>query len=236
MRSFLRKIYRFFIPNKSINDSPLCENGERVDIDLCSKPDYESMDMYQKNHYQRYIFARDFVSAEMVCGDFACGSGYGSALIAEKAAKVTGIDIKQHVVDTISQRYAALSNLQFLCQDLLKIDYKNVFDLIVSFETVEHVEEHQIIELFTNFARALKNGGILIFSTPYLQKKTREAIELGFHLTFDIDEKKIASWLEQTGFTPESFHYQNYKAHEVVSSLDNKEIVICVARKTATAS
>lgn len=231
MRSFLRKIYRFFIPNTSIHNTPLSENGERVDIDLHSETDYEAMDMYQKNHFQRYVFAQKYVKPEMVCGDFACGSGYGSALIAKKAKKVTGIDIKQHVVDTVAKRYEAIENLEFHCHDLLKIDFENCYDLIVSFETVEHVEEPDVLELFKNFSKGLKSGGTLIFSTPFLQKKTREAVELGFHLTFDIDEAKISSWLAQTGFSPESFFYQNYQAHEVIPSLERKEIIVCVARK-----
>ncbi len=231
MRSILRKLYRTFFPNTSIHNSPLSENGERVDIDLCSDLSYEKMDMYQKNHFQRYIFAKKFVEPGMNCGDFACGSGYGSALLAENAAMVTGIDIKKHVVEKISDRYGSISNLKFVCQDLLKIDYDGIFDLIASFETVEHVKENEIITLFKNFSKALKENGILIFSTPYLQKKSKEAIELGFHQTFDIDEQKIASWLSQTNFNLESYFYQNYKTHEITSAADPKVIVICIARK-----
>lgn len=231
MRSILRKLYRTFFPNTAIHNSPLSENGERVDIDLCSDVSYEKMDMYQKNHFQRYIFAKKFVKPRMNCGDFACGSGYGSALLAETASTVTGIDIKKHVVEKISDRYSSISNLKFVCQDLLKIDYDGVFDLIASFETVEHVKEHEVITLFKNFSKALKENGILIFSTPYLQKKSKEAIELGFHQTFDIDEQKIASWLSQTNFNLESYFYQNYKTHEITPTADPKVIVICIARK-----
>lgn len=235
MRSILRKLYRSIFPNTSIHNSPLSENGERVDIDLCSNLSYEKMDMYQKNHFQRYIFAKTLVEKKMNCGDFACGSGYGSALLAEAAFQVTGIDIKKHVVETISDRYRSIPNLKFMCQDLLKIDFAEVFDLIASFETVEHVKEDEVIVLFRNFSKALKDDGILIFSTPYLQKKSKDAIELGFHQTFDIDEKKISSWLSQTNFNLDSCFYQNYQTHEVTASAGQKEIIVCIARKKAAA-
>ncbi len=227
----LRRLQAIFI-----GPSALAENGERVDIDLSSKPHYALMDMYQKSHYKRYLFARQYVRAGMVCGDFACGSGYGSALLAETADKVTGIDIKQNVIDAVADRYAKLHNVEFLCDDLRSIEFDGVYHLISSFETIEHVQEDDVIRLFRNFSRALKPDGILIFSTPYLQKRSREAVELGFHLTFDIDEAKIRSWLARAGLSPESFFYQNYKSHDVVKSLPDKDFVVCVARKADAAA
>ncbi len=43
-------------------------------------------------HWHRYAFARRFVAGRRVL-DVACGEGYGSALLAEAAAHVTGVDI-----------------------------------------------------------------------------------------------------------------------------------------------
>lgn len=216
--------------------SALAENGERVDINLKSKPRYALMDMYQKSHYKRYAFAKQYVRPGMTCGDFACGSGYGGALLAETAARVVAIDIKQHVIDTVAARYAGLHNVEFVCRDLRTIAYDREFDLIASFETIEHVAEQDVIALFRNFSSALKNGGILIFSTPYLQKRTPEAVAMGFHLTFDIDEARIISWLEAAGLSPEKFFYQNYRSHDVAASLADKDFVVCVARKTEAAA
>lgn len=222
----LRRLY-----SSLTGPSPLAEDGERVDIDLSSKPHYALMDMYQKSHYKRYLFAKKYVRPGMICGDFACGSGYGSVMLAETAAKVTGIDIKQNVIETVANRYAALRNVEFVCHDLRTIEFDVEYDLITSFETIEHVEANEVIGLFRNFSRALKHEGTLIFSTPYRQKKSREAVELGFHLTFDIDEATIRSWLAQAGLAPEGFFYQNYKSHDVVASLPDKDFIVCIAKK-----
>lgn len=235
MLSLLLRVYRHVVAIVS-GQPELTEDGERVDINLKSKPRYALMDMYQKNHYKRYVFAKQFVQPGMVCGDFACGSGYGSALLAETASRVTGIDIKQHVIDTVALRYADLRNVEFVCCDLRTIAYDKEFDLVVSFETIEHIAEQDVIGVFKNFARALKSGGILIFSTPYLQKRTPEAVAMGFHQIFNIDETRIASWLEPAGFSTEKVLYQNYRSHEVTASLKDKDFVICVAKKTEAAA
>jgi len=231
MPRLLRSLYERLVLRLN-SRSALYENGERIDIDLNARPRYALMDMYQKSHYQRYLFAKRYVRPGMVCGDFACGSGYGSALLAQTAARVTAVDIKPHVIDAVASRYANLHNVEFICHDLRSIVFDKIYDLIVSFETVEHVEEPDVAGLFRNFARALKNGGILIFSTPYLQPRTRAAVEMGFHHVFDIDEAKIRTWLAQAGLFPERFFYQNYESHEVVESLPDKAIVVCVAKRT----
>lgn len=235
MRSLLSKIYRR-LTTRPVVPSPLSDNGERVDIDLRASPRYAQMDMYQKSHYKRYLFANQYVREGMVCGDFACGTGYGTALLAGQAGKAIGIDIQQHVIDEIAGRYSDLPNVEFMCQDLRSIEFDAVFDLIVSFETIEHVEEEDVHRLLMNFTRALKDDGMMIFSTPYCQKRTREAVEMGFHLTFDIDEAKIASWLAQAGLVADGRFYQNYKSHEVVSSLDEKDFIVCIARKAENAA
>lgn len=225
-------IYRRLIPAAT---SPLAGNGERVDIDLTSRPAFESMDMYQKNHYKRYLFASNYVESDMTCGDFACGSGYGSALLSEKAKNIIGVDISQEVIDTVADRYVSLKNIHFVCKDLRELEFTGMFDLITSFETIEHVEPNDVIRLLKNFSLALKDDGIIIFSTPYLQKRSKAAITMGFHLTFDIDEKKISSWLAETDLKLIDLLYQNYKTHEVVHSLAEKDFIICVARKAKTA-
>jgi 2-polyprenyl-3-methyl-5-hydroxy-6-metoxy-1,4-benzoquinol methylase len=202
-----------------------------VDIDLNANPLYAFMDVYQKNHYMRYRFAKKFMTSNMVCGDFACGSGYGSALLAKVTQAVVGGDIKKSVIDEISKRYASTPNLEFKCIDLRDASWCDEFDSIVSFETVEHVEEFDIPKIMENFSKALKPDGLLIFSTPYMQKRSKEAMEMGFHLTFDINEEKISGWLEQAKFTLVEFYYQNYSTHTIKKFLDQKDIILCIARK-----
>jgi 2-polyprenyl-3-methyl-5-hydroxy-6-metoxy-1,4-benzoquinol methylase len=211
--------------------NPLGGNGERVDIQLNKGADFERMDMYQKSHWKRYEYAREIVNAGEICGDFACGTGYGSILISDKAKSVIGADLNSVVIAEITERYKENRNTRFLNENLLNLSFEDHFDTIVSFETMEHFAEHDIVTLLKIFNKALKQNGRLIFSTPYLQEKSEEAIKMGFHLTFYIDMAKIGNWLNDTGFRVESIKYQNYDTHFLRDDLEKKDFIICVARK-----
>ena len=124
-----------------------------------------------------------------------------------------------------------MTNINYLHLNLLELNYVNYFDNIVSFETIEHLNENDIPTLLKNYCQALKPNGKLIFSTPFLQEKSKEAIKMGFHLTFDIDENKIVKWLSDAGFEIESFNYQSYITHTVEKIRESKDFIICVANK-----
>jgi O-methyltransferase len=205
--------------------------GERVDIIYSGNVIFDELDMYQKSHYRRYEFAKDIIPFGSCCGDFACGTGYGSVMIADKAAKVIGADINSTVIDAIKFRYHRISNVEFICKNLLDLEYEAFFDTIVSFETIEHLAENDIPRLLRIYYKALKPQGKIIFSVPYMQELSEAAMKLGFHLTFYIDEAKIKNWLKTAGFEIESFKYQNYETHTIQDELLKKDFIICIARK-----
>ena len=210
--------------------NPLGGGGERVDFTYHPQLKTSKLDVYQINHYRRYEFACKQINSGDVCGDFACGSGYGSAMLSQKAQKVIGIDIDQKVITAIQQRYAHLGHLEYHCKNLLDLGFDNQFDNIISFETLEHFEEEEIKKILNLFSRALKKGGKIIFSTPYMQADDEAARNLGFHKTFYINEDKIKSWLPNAGLENLSFSYQNYQTHEIKSKLRQTDFIICVAQ------
>ena len=114
-------------------------------------------------HIHRYAIACELVQNKKVL-DIACGEGYGSYLMANDAFSVTGIDINSIVIEKAREKYKK-SNLQFLQGAAEKIPVEDhVFDIVVSFETIEHLENHQLI--FNEIKRVLKPEGVLIISTP----------------------------------------------------------------------
>jgi 2-polyprenyl-3-methyl-5-hydroxy-6-metoxy-1,4-benzoquinol methylase len=114
-------------------------------------------------HYARYAMAQHFVAGKTVL-DCASGEGYGSALLAQKAAHVIGVDIAADAIQHAKARYP-LSNLEFHCASALDLPLANhSVDTIVSFETLEHMVEHQA--LLASFKRVLKADGTLLISTP----------------------------------------------------------------------
>lgn len=227
MIKILKKIINYLQRLWSLSD-----NGERVDLVYKPDLDFNSLDMYQKSHFRRYEFAASRLVSGEVCGDFACGSGYGTVMLSQKASRAHGADRNARVIEAITNRYCSeYKNVNFEVADLMNLNYESFFDTIVSFETIEHFTSDNIIPLLKIFNRALKQNGRLIFSTPYMQEASEVAIKMGFHLTFDIDENVIKEWLAKAGFEAKLFQYQNYETHDIADSLEKKEFIICEAIK-----
>ncbi|MBT8052612.1 MAG: class I SAM-dependent methyltransferase [Xanthomonadales bacterium] len=114
-------------------------------------------------HLHRYVFARELVAGLNVL-DAACGEGYGAAILAGPAASVTGVDLSPSAIDHACKRYR-VKNLDFQVADCLSLPFADEqFDCIVSFETLEHLEDHQ--GLMNEFRRVLRPQGILLLSSP----------------------------------------------------------------------
>lgn len=116
-------------------------------------------------HYQRYQFARQLVKGKKVL-DAACGEGYGSNLLSRTAACVCGLDLDQGAVDSARQKYES-DRLSFFCGSIEKLPFEDhSFDAVISFETIEHVNEEIQKNFLSEIRRILKPDGILIMSTP----------------------------------------------------------------------
>lgn len=114
-------------------------------------------------HLHRYALACELSAGKNVL-DIACGEGYGSRLLANNAAAVTGVDIDEATIKKANEKYQA-GNLRFMAANAISTPLPaHSFDLLVSFETLEHLEEHE--QLLQEFKRLLKPEGLLIISTP----------------------------------------------------------------------
>ena len=117
-----------------------------------------------KEHVCRYNWIKDFVKDKKVI-DIACGSGYGSRLMATDggAASVLAYDI-----DERSVKYASIKNrhdkIIFEVQNAEKFETTDKADVIVSFETIEHLQNPQLFLQCVH--KALTTQGDFFVSTP----------------------------------------------------------------------
>jgi len=114
-------------------------------------------------HLHRYALARELVGGKQVL-DAACGEGYGSALLAGAAEAVCGVDRSEETIAHARRRYRA-ANLTFQVADCLDLPFDaDRFDCVVSFETLEHLADHE--GLLQEFRRVLRPEGFLLLSSP----------------------------------------------------------------------
>ena len=114
-------------------------------------------------HLHRYMQACSLAKGKRVL-DIASGEGYGSAMLAEHALHVTGVDISAEAVEHAQSRYQQ-ANLEYRVGSCAAIPLADAsMDMVVSFETIEHHDQHQ--EMMQEIRRVLRPDGILLISSP----------------------------------------------------------------------
>jgi ubiquinone/menaquinone biosynthesis C-methylase UbiE len=115
-------------------------------------------------HWHRYHFAAPLAKDRDVL-DVACGEGYGSALLARNAHKVTGVDLATAAIEHARARYADRRNLDFRAADCSALPFPDAsFDAVVSFETIEHIAAQEAF--LDEVRRVLRPEGLFILSCP----------------------------------------------------------------------
>jgi SAM-dependent methyltransferase len=144
-------------------------------------PQAQRGELVYAEHLSRYRFATRFAAGRRVL-DIACGEGYGTSMLAKSgAAEVVGADIDEITVRKAQERYG----LEFLEADIGSLPFEDDrFDLIVCFETIEHVADAD--KAIAEMRRVLTPAGILVISTPNAR---RYLVDNPFHTReFNSDE------------------------------------------------
>ena len=172
-------------------------------------------------HYHRYAFAKNLVSGKNIL-DAACGEGYGSHLLSSYANKVTGLDIDIKAISHAQNRYKQ-SNLDFVIGSCAQLPFKdNSFDLVVSFETLEHLEQQE--EMLSEFNRVLTSDGVLIISTP---DKKHYSDATGFVNEFHVKElyKEQFKNLLDSHWSQQTWYAQAMTFNSVLEKINSRGTV-----------
>jgi SAM-dependent methyltransferase len=132
-------------------------------------------------HRHRYELAAELTSGLRVV-DLCCGSGYGTAILAESAAAVHGVDIDAATVDLAAATVGREGEVTFEARDALAFlrseDLAERFDVIVCFEGLEHLPD---VDGALRELRRHAEAGVRIVASIPNSKAFEEENE--FHLT-----------------------------------------------------
>jgi SAM-dependent methyltransferase len=119
-------------------------------------------------HLSRYSWSvENVIHQGDVAVDLGCGTGFGTALISNYCSHVTGVDLDPDVTN-LSERWGT-TNVSFYCEnacsgDLLeRVPVRNA-DVILSMETIEHLEDY--FSYIENAIAMMKPEGVFAVGTP----------------------------------------------------------------------
>jgi SAM-dependent methyltransferase len=117
--------------------------------------------------------------------DAGCGQGVFSMELAKAhpEARVLGIDMDPVLVERANAiaRKAGLANCRFEVGDVTKLDYDARFDLVVSVDNLEHVEDD--VTAMRVLVRALRPGGRAVVHVPGYERRW---LLFGRRVNFDV--------------------------------------------------
>jgi SAM-dependent methyltransferase len=145
------------------------------------------------------------------------GSGFGqySYYLSKQSKnwKILGVDVKQEQIDDCNRFFKQINKserVQFEYADLTQFKKTSAFDLILSVDVMEHIEED--VTVFQNFYDSLKTGGMLLISTPSDQggSDVHDADDHSFideHVRDGYNMNEIEEKLKKAGFSKVESNY-----------------------------
>ena len=146
--------------------------------------------------------------------DAGCGSGVFSFELAKRhpEAKVTGVELKPDLVARANEmaKRAHLSNCSFQEGDVTKLDFSDEFDLVVSVDNFEHVEDD--IAAMRTLLHALRPGGRLVAHVPGYERRwillrRRVNFDVPGHVRPGYKAEQLVARLQNAGFQVSSYQY-----------------------------
>jgi len=151
--------------------------------------------------------------------DLGSGEGYGTDLLATRAALAVGADLAPEAVYHARRTYSR-PNLRFLYADIYNLDLEDSsFDLVCSLQVIEHL--HEPDRFMHEARRVLAPGGLCVITTPnrLLISPGREEPLNPFHI-IEYDAQEFADFMR--GFYPRVdmlgiFHARRLRLHDILS-------------------
>jgi ubiquinone/menaquinone biosynthesis C-methylase UbiE len=118
-------------------------------------------------HLWRYVFASEWIMNKLVL-DVACGVGYGSDWLSNNigSGRLIGIDLSKQSLGFAQRHYHSPCTDFVLGNGLSLPIATQSLDVVVSFETIEHIPASQQANFVAEVHRVLKPGGVFLCSTP----------------------------------------------------------------------
>lgn len=138
--------------------------------------------------------------------DGACGTGYGTAIIAKSARSVIGLDYNEDAINEAKKNYP---ELRFLLFNLLQDSFEDLFDAFISVETIEHFSDRDIPLYLRNIRRRIVPRGTFIVTTPYCVRSGPSPVTKQHLYEFNLTDLEMT--LNDAGFAVQAIYPERHE-------------------------
>jgi 2-polyprenyl-3-methyl-5-hydroxy-6-metoxy-1,4-benzoquinol methylase len=132
----------------------------------------ETAPKFFSRHLSAYHFAFPYVKGRDVL-EIGFGDGYGADFLTGYANTVKAVDALEKNVTLARAKYKR-NNLEFIKMDASGLSFNSgSFDIVVSFQVIEHITEHLLVQYLEGIKRVLKERGLAFISTLNLDKNKK---------------------------------------------------------------
>ncbi len=127
---------------------------------------------FYAQHLKPYEFIIDKAEGKKIL-EIGCGDGYGAAYLSSKAAEVYAVDYEEEIILKAKDKYRN-NNLSFQSMDATSLKFdEGYFDLVCSFQVIEHIPEDKILKYLMEVKRVLNNNGSFYLSTLNIENSMK---------------------------------------------------------------
>ncbi len=167
---------------------------ERLNLD---KKKLKKFNLDIRKHLIRYNFANLFVKENSEVLDAACGVGYGTSILSQKSKSIIGIDYSKAAIKFAKKNHKN-KKIKFYESNILNFKYKKKFDVIVSLETLEHINKSNGIKWIKKCYSLLNKNGILVCSSPLLRIRNGKPFITNPHHLHEMRRSELENLLKKT--------------------------------------
>ncbi|MFZ5829779.1 MAG: methyltransferase domain-containing protein [Planctomycetota bacterium] len=202
----------------------ICDKGERQ-VAPC-------LEGIRIDHRARYVFAAERATGTVL--DAACGVGYGSFLLSGQpaVARIKAVDLDAGAIEYAKAHFHT-EKIEFLNADATNMPFEeSMFDTIVSFETIEHLQDG--VGFVAQLLRLAKPGALMICSTPNQDVMEFDPLRFPYHVRH-YRANEFENLLTSAGWTLiDRCTQRDSNSAEIATGWDGK-YNIAVCRKPAPA-
>jgi SAM-dependent methyltransferase len=153
--------------------------------------------------------------------------------------QIKGMDVKEEQIDDCNDFFNTIgfNNVHFYLGDLTALKEKEMYDLVLCVDVMEHIEEDELV--LSNFYNALTEGGMLLISTPsdkggsdvhhhdhddYENDGTHSFIDEHVRDGYSIED--MTQKMKRAGFSKTSVNYQYGKPGKIAWKLSMKYPIV----------